>query len=103
MDTRDPRLELGMVQPPAPELAQPRHPPRHQTQTAAGALAGWGWLCRTPSRSPGDHLPIDIVGGAVEIEHRARGVGYDQRRPGLRRNRLAQGIDESVLQPERSP
>jgi hypothetical protein len=48
-----------------------------------------------------DHLAIEIVGRPVEIDHRARRAGDQQRGAGLPRHRLRHQIDQPILQPPR--
>ena len=96
----DPRLQLGAVEPGVPQLAQPRQAARNQAQPAARAASGGGRGGRARFAAR-DHLPVDIVGRAVEIEHRARRMGDQQRRPGRRRHGLRQPVDMAVFEPQR--
>jgi hypothetical protein len=53
------------------------------------------------TRSPSfDHVPVNIIVGAVQIEQRARRMGNQKRRPGRLRHRYAKPVDMAILQPQ---
>jgi hypothetical protein len=52
-------------------------------------------------RRHAQHIPIDIIIGPVEIQHRAGRMGQQQGRPSLTRNRFAQPVDHTIFKPQR--
>ena len=83
---------------PAPDFAHARQAPGHQAQPAARAPPGR--LPRAPLwHAPRDHVPIDVVGRAVQVDHRPRRVRDKQPGAGLTGQRLGEKIDETILEP----
>ena len=102
--------QFAARQPPAPDLARARQTARHQPEPAARAAVavrrgarGGGLRCQIVRPAALDHVPVDIVLGAVEIHQRARRVRHQQPRPRRLRNHPAEPVNQPVFQPQLRP
>ena len=100
MDIGDSRLEFVFMVPPVPQFAKPRQTARNQAQTAARAAAG-GIAADAVGGARGEHVPINIIGRAIEIDHRPGCVGNQQRCSGGFGDSLSQAVDITVFQSQR--
>ena len=104
MNRGDPFDKVGIAQPPLPQFADPRQATRHQPQPAACAMPGMAGSRRSRmrcrSRRVGQHIPIDIVDRAIEIDHRTRRFGHEKARTGFARHCIGKTIDQSIFKPQ---
>ncbi len=96
----DPGGKVVFVMAALPQFAQARKAARYQAKTRPGAPPRR--IASHPvRRAATKHLPVDIVGSAVEIDHRARRIGDQQHGPGCPGNFHGEQVDIAVFQPQR--
>ncbi len=103
----NPRIQFFTRQRAAPYLTKTGQATRDKTKSAArtaigttGRRSGFGLEhCGIPPRSA-DHIPVDIVMRAVQIEHGARSMGHQQPGSGSPRHADCKLIDVAILQPK---
>lgn len=104
MNVVNPCVKFVAPQRMTPNLSETGQSTRHQTQPAARAAIGASRFAHDRLRGPrpfaraGDHVPIDIIMRAVQVEHRARRVGYQKTRPRRFCNRHTDLIDMPIFQ-----
>ena len=105
-------IKLVTLEAALPQLTQPRQPARNQPETAArtqhraalhtpSPIPHTCPIVRSIGRGLVHHLPIDVIGGAIEIDDRARGMRHQQRGAGFGSNPHCHEIDIAILEPGR--
>ncbi|GEM_PF-5171625 len=97
VDAFETREQIGFGKGPAPQLAQTRQTPRHESQPAA---------CPPPSSKAHSpigsaalhHFPVDIVRRTIEVDHGPWGVSYEQSRPRFLRHPHGHQVYKTVFE-----
>ncbi len=107
MDTLDPSIHLIAWEGLAPYLAKTGQPPGYKAKATARPTIGTSSRCahdrlRYRSLAPraADHVPVNVVMRAIEIEHRPRRVRHQQPGTGSLCYGHRELINMPILQPE---
>ena len=100
VDSGDSRRQILFLVPPFPQLAQTGQATRDQSQTATRTQP-WRVAADAVWLAPREHVPVNILDRAIEIDHCPRGMGHQQGRTGGAGHAFRQQIDIPVFQFQR--